>query len=107
SVPPSTDPSRGRRTPAGTQNRLGRHIGSAVDAGAGAAYRALGPLAPDVLLRRLGVATPRRRSEFYSLSRILRSMPAVPGAILECGTHHGATLLGMTHVLRCRGSSAR
>jgi len=34
-------------------------------------------------------------------------MPTVPGAILECGTHHGATLLGMAHVLRCRGSSAR
>jgi len=34
-------------------------------------------------------------------------MPAVPGAVLECGTHHGATLLGMAHVLGSRGIRTR
>lgn len=34
-------------------------------------------------------------------------MDDFPGAVLECGTHYGATLLGMAHILRSRGISAR
>jgi Macrocin-O-methyltransferase (TylF) len=71
------------------------------------AYRGLRGHAPDLLLRRLGAATPRRRPDFVTLARIVRTMDAFPGAILECGTHYGATLLGMAHILRCRGISAR
>jgi hypothetical protein len=78
-----------------------------MDAGANAAYRWLLRHSPDLLLKRLGVATPRRRPEFHTLARILRTMHAVPGAVLECGTHHGATLLGMAHLLSCRGIPAR
>jgi hypothetical protein len=87
--------------------RRPRFPDAVIDAGAGAAYRLLGRLAPDPLLRRLGIATPRRRSDFYTLERIVRTMPAFPGAILECGTHHGGTLLGVAHVLRSRGISTR
>ena len=76
---------------------------SVVDRLAVALYRAAPTVAPDLVLKRLGIATPRRREEFYTLDRILRTMPRVDGAILECGTYRGATLLGMAHVLRCRG----
>lgn len=82
-------------------------MGAAIDACASLAYRILNHHAPDLLLKRLGVATPRRRAEFYSLARLIETMPVVSGAVLECGTHHGATLLGMAHVLRSRGSFAR
>lgn len=82
-------------------------VRTAIDECAGAAYRGLRGRAPDLLLKRLGVATPRRRTEFYTLERILRSMPEVPGAVLECGTHHGGTLLGMAHVLESRAIRAR
>jgi O-methyltransferase len=82
-------------------------VGDWIDACCGVAYRALLRHAPGQLLKRLGAATPRRRPEFYTLARILRAMDSFPGAILECGTHHGATLLGMAHILRSRGISAR
>jgi len=88
------------------RGRWFRLLGAAIDAAACVAYRCLrNP--PDLLLRRVGVATPRRRSDFYTLARIVRTMHAVPGAVLECGTHHGATLLGMAHLLRSRGIPAR
>ena len=87
------------------RSRWSRILDAAIDAGAGFAYRLIrNP--PDLLLRRLGVATLLRRADFYTLSRIARTMHAVPGAVLECGTHHGATLLGMAHVLRGRGIRA-
>jgi hypothetical protein len=81
--------------------------GILIDTLAAAAYRALsrsGRLhqTPYAVLKRLGVATPRRRAEFYTLDRLLRTMTIVPGAIAECGTHRGATLLGMAHVLNGR-----
>lgn len=86
---------------------LSRVVECVVDDCAGLAYRALGRHTPDLLLKRLGAATPRRRTDFYTLARIVHSMPAFPGAVLECGTHHGATLLGMAHILRCRRVRAR
>jgi predicted O-methyltransferase YrrM len=82
-------------------------LGNVIDECSGVAYRGLLGHAPDLLLKRLGAATPRRRPEFYTLARIVRTMDDFPGAILECGTHHGATLLGMAHILRSRGISAR
>ena len=78
-----------------------------IDECSSVAYRGLLGHAPDLLLKRLGAATPRRRPEFYTLARIVRSLENFPGAILECGTHHGATLLGMAHILRSRGIPAR
>ena len=80
---------------------------AAIDAAAALTYRCVAGGAPDLLLKRLGVATPRRRAEFATLERLLSTMPAFQGAVLECGTHHGATLLGMAHVLRRRGIPAR
>jgi len=73
-------------------------LGNVIDECSGVAYRGLFGHAPDLLLKRLGAATPRRRPEFYTLARIVRTMDDFPGAILECGTHHGATLLGMAHI---------
>lgn len=66
-------------------------------------YRMSGGAVPDLVLKRLGIATSRRRIEFYTLERLVREMPAFPGAILECGVYRGATLLGMTHILNRRG----
>lgn len=86
---------------------LPRLLGNVIDECSSVAYHALLRHAPDLLLKRLGAATPRRRPEFYKLARIVRSMSEFPGAVLECGTHHGATLVGMAHILRSRGISAR
>ena len=90
-------------SPRGPWSRL---VEAAIDAGAGVAYRLIRH-PPDLLLKRLGVATPRRRTDFDTLARIVRTMDAIPGAVLECGTHYGATLLGMAHILRGRGTPAR
>ena len=105
-VPPSAPAARGARPP-GPLARLRNIVGSGVDECAALVYRVLGRHAPDLLLKRLGVATPRRRTDFYTLTRIVDSIPSLPGTILECGTHHGATLLGMAHLLRCRGARTR
>jgi predicted O-methyltransferase YrrM len=86
---------------------LPRLLGNVIDECSGIAYRGLLGHAPDLLLKRLGAATPRRRLDFYTLARLVRTKDGFPGAILECGTHHGATLLGMAHILRSRGISAR
>jgi O-methyltransferase len=69
-------------------------------------YR-VSPAVPDLVLKRLGIATPRRRPEFYTLETLIGSMPEVPGSILECGTYRGATLLGMAHLFRRRGLRPR
>jgi predicted O-methyltransferase YrrM len=84
--------------------RLLDHV---IDECSSVAYRTLIRHAPDLLLKRLGVATPGRRPDFYTLARIVRTMDEFSGAILECGTHHGATLLGMAHILRSREIPAR
>jgi len=78
-----------------------------VDTIAGAVYRLDPRHTPDLVLKRLGIATPRRRIEFYTLHRLLSSMETVPGAVMECGTYRGGTLLGMAHVLTRRGIDAR
>lgn len=71
-------------------------------------YRALPPRrAPRLVLKRIGIATPHRREEFYTLDRLLREMPEVRGSIIECGVYRGATLLGMAHILNARGISAK
>jgi len=62
--------------------------------------------APYLVLKRIGIATSRRRVEFYTLEHLLSELP-VPGAILECGTYRGGTLLGMAHVLGKRGLRPR
>jgi hypothetical protein len=74
-----------------------------IDQLAAMVYRVNPVIAPDLVLKRLGIATPRRRLEFYTLHRILESVPDLPGAIIECGTYRGATLLGIAHILERRG----
>lgn len=78
-----------------------------IDSIAFTVYRAFSGAVPDLVLKRLGIATSKRRPEFYTLERILREMPALPGSILECGVYRGATLLGMTHILNRRGIRTR
>lgn len=78
-----------------------------VDSVAAALYRAFPARAPDILLKRLGIATSRRRIDFYTLERILSGMPEIQGSILECGVYRGATLLGMAHILTKRDVHAR
>lgn len=58
--------------------------------------------APYLALKRTGIATSRRRVEFYTLETLLADLP-VHGSILECGTYRGNTLLGMAHILHKRG----
>jgi hypothetical protein len=70
-------------------------------------YRASHGRVPYLVLKRLGIATPRRRGEFYTLDHLLRHIPEVRGSIIECGTYQGATLLGMAHVLNVRGMHPR
>ena len=67
-----------------------RPIGGAIDRLAGFLYGLSPALAPALVLKRLGIATPRRRVEFYTLDRIVRNMPDVQGSVLECGTYRGA-----------------
>lgn len=55
----------------------------------------------------MGIATPRRREEFYTLDRVLRELPEIRGSIIECGVYRGATLLGMAHILAERGIRAK
>ncbi len=78
-----------------------------IDSVAAAVYRASPARAPDIVLKRLGIATSRRRIEFYTLERILSELPEIRGSILECGVYRGATLLGMAHILTRRGIHAR
>jgi O-methyltransferase len=87
---------------------VGRRRGPAlVDALAAAVYR-MGPgRSPDLVLKRLGIATSRRRLEFWTLETLLCEMPRLDGAIVECGTYRGGTLLGMAHILNRRGMRAR
>ena len=70
-------------------------------------YRLLQGGAPYLVLKRIGIATTRRRVEFYTLERLLTTMPALPGSIIECGTYRGGTLLGMAHLLARRGLTPR
>ncbi|HTO91720.1 MAG TPA: TylF/MycF/NovP-related O-methyltransferase [Candidatus Sulfotelmatobacter sp.] len=78
-----------------------------IDQLAAAIYRASPGTAPGLVLKRLGIATSRRREEFYTLERLTRELRAPRGAVLECGVYRGATLLGMTHILNCRGIKPR
>jgi hypothetical protein len=78
-----------------------------IDSVAGMLYHLLRGNTPDLVLKRLGIATPRRRIEFYTLDRLLRSMPEIPGSIVECGTYRGGTLLGMAHIVELRGFATR
>lgn len=70
-------------------------------------YRLSPSSAPDLVLKRLGIATLARRTEFYTLERLLTEMRAIRGSILECGVYRGATLLGMTHILTKRRIGVR
>jgi hypothetical protein len=70
-------------------------------------YRLNPRAAPDLVLKRLGIATSRRRVEFYTLETLLREIERIDGAIIECGTYRGATLLGMTHLTVVRGLQTR
>jgi hypothetical protein len=74
-----------------------------IDSLAATLHHVLRGRTPDLVLKRLGIATPRRRIEFYTLDRLLRTTPNLPGSIIECGTYRGATLLGMTHIVESRG----
>jgi hypothetical protein len=78
-----------------------------VDRLAAEIYKLSPSSAPDLVLKRLGIATSARRIEFYTLERLLTEMPAVRGSILECGVYRGATLLGMTHILTKRRMDVR
>jgi hypothetical protein len=78
-----------------------------IDETAALIYRMSPRSAPDLVLKRLGIATPRRRVEFHTLDTLLRELPSVEGAIIECGTYRGATLLGMAHVMVVRGVKPR
>ena len=80
---------------------------SALDRLAAVLYRTFGGRVPYLVLKRLGIATPRRRVEFYTLATLVGRVPASAGVVLECGTYRGATLLGMTHLLRRRGLKPR
>ncbi len=68
-------------------------------------YRKSPTLAPRWLLRAIGIADPSYRSDFYTLARILDSMPTFDGCIIECGVYRGSTLLGMAHRLALRRMS--
>lgn len=76
---------------------------TAIDSLAAAWYRRNPRVAPYLVLKRLGIATTRRRPEFYTLETLLGSMESLAGAILECGTYRGGTLLGMAHIMNKRG----
>src|SRR5258706_2323285 len=78
-----------------------------IDAVASSLYTLSPRTTPRLVLKRLGIATPWRRPEFYTLDDLLRSLHPVTGAILECGVYRGATLLGMAHVLNTRGMRPR
>jgi O-methyltransferase len=78
-----------------------------IDETAALIYKLSPRTAPDLVLKRLGIATSRRRIEFYTLETLLRELPRVDGAIIECGTYRGATLLGMTHLMVTRGLKPR
>ena len=65
----------------GPTSLLPRILGNMIDECSSVAYRGLLGHAPDLLLKRLGAATPRRRPEFYTLARIVRSLENFPGEI--------------------------
>jgi hypothetical protein len=74
-----------------------------IDRVAASLYKASGGHVPFPVLKRLGIATPRRRIEFQAIDHLLRTMAEVKGSVIECGAYQGATLLGMAHILRLRG----
>lgn len=78
-----------------------------IDRAAAAVYQISPAHAPALALKRLGIATTRRREEFYTLDRVLREMPEIRGSVIECGVYRGGTLLGMTHILETRGIRTR
>ena len=84
-----------------------RPVKTLIDRIAAAIYRTSPKYAPDLALKRLGIATPRRRIEFYTLDRVLRELPEVRGSVIECGVYRGATLLGMAHILNDRGARTK
>ena len=66
-------------------------------------YRDQPASAPLWLLRSVGIADPRYRRDFYTLSRIVDSIQRLDGCMMECGVYRGSTLLGMAHRLALRG----
>ena len=78
-----------------------------IDQLAATIYRASPATAPDLVLKRLGIASSGRRVEFYTLERLTREMGEPQGSVLECGVYRGATLLGMTHLMTARGFKPR
>jgi hypothetical protein len=69
-------------------------------------YRLLsGRHCPGIVLQFLGIADPSYRTDFPTLARIVREMEPKSGLIAECGVYRGATLLGMTHILKTCGAT--
>jgi O-methyltransferase len=62
---------------------------------------------PEWIVSRIGIATVNSRRAFYTLDRIIRSMPKIEGSIAECGVYRGSSLLGMTRLLRQKNCKAR
>jgi hypothetical protein len=58
---------------------------------------------PRLILEFLGIADSSYRTDFYTLSRIVREAGTKGGLIAECGVYRGATLLGMAHILKNLG----
>jgi len=65
-------------------------------------YRLSPARCPSIITYALGIATVEHRKGFYTLDRIVRSTGRFDGAIIECGTYSGQTLLGMAHLLSLR-----
>src|SRR5262249_47251632 len=60
---------------------------------------------PTQVLKALGVADPSYRTDFYTLSRLVREIAPRSGLIAECGVYRGSTLLGMAHTLSGCGAN--
>ena len=70
-------------------------------------YRLNPHLCSGWMLRRIGISSAGNRRAFYTLDRIVRSMPKIEGSIAECGVFQGEALFGMANVLRQRNCKVR
>jgi hypothetical protein len=59
------------------------------------------------MLRRIGISSASNRRSFYTLDRIVRSMPKIEGSVAECGVFQGEALFGVTNLLRQRNCNVR
>jgi len=59
------------------------------------------------MLRRIGISSAGNRRSFYTLDRIIRSMPKIEGCIVECGVFQGEALFGMANLLRQKNCKVR